>query len=115
MKIINVGFYADFDVFSSGGYFKTNLEVCMKTINLNFIKSVIKKQNLKIIEEDNGKLKVIGFGKNKKYDIEVKSNVIHSSNGFHYDIDVDEYGRFLIKNGFEKIKTTKVVINSDSI
>lgn len=115
MKIVNVGFYADFDIFSSAGYFKTDLEVCMKTINLDFIKSVIKKQNLKIIEEDNGKLKVIGFGKNKKYDIEVKSDVIYSSNGFHYNIDTDKYGQFLIKNGFEKIKTTEVVLNCDSV
>jgi len=113
MRVLNVGFFGDFDMFSSAGYFNIEESTDINELNRNFIIKLLKKNNFKILSDNNNHLKVINFKEKKKYNIKFENNTIYSDNGFPSLDRCNEYTRYLKDLGFKEIKAAKVIINHD--
>lgn len=113
MKILNVGFYADFDMFSSAGYFKIEDNTNINELNRDFIIDLVKKRGLKILIDNKNHLKIVNFKEKKKYNIRFENNTISSDNCFNYEVSCDDYTQYLRDAGMEEIKAARVIVNSD--
>lgn len=79
------------------------------------IKSLVKKEGLKVLSSENNKMKVVNFQNKKKYNIIIDDYCIRSDNYFYSKISTEHYKSFLKSKGFKEIIAKSVIINSDCV